>query len=433
MSMPPSIRVEGLWKEYMVGQQVERHGTFYDLLSHWLRSPSARRDPAVSASGASAPSSFWALRDVSFEAYPGEVIGVIGRNGAGKSTLLKVLSRITAPTRGRIEIRGRLASLLEVGTGFHPELSGRENVFLNGAILGMSQKEVARKFDEIVAFAEVERFIDTPVKRYSSGMYVRLAFAVAAFLEMDVLIVDEVLAVGDMAFQKKCLGKMHEVASSGRTVFFVSHNLAAVRKLCTRAILMDQGSVAMDSDIATVFSSYIRSFTLSDEANPIVFAPDATLDTDIERIELLDEAGELVESVATFDFLRVRIRIKSTVELPGASVVFQVAALDGTVLILTSTQPDHTVPVDISVGDSFYDCVFEKFPFSAGAFRIGAGIAIPGVRWIVDRLDQAILNVAARDVFHSGQAPETSRYLLVAPHRWETGGATTAQTKDPCL
>jgi lipopolysaccharide transport system ATP-binding protein len=202
---------------------------------------------------------FWALKDVSFEVRRGEVLGIIGRNGAGKSTLLKILSRITEPTSGRVTLHGRIASLLEVGTGFHPELSGRENIFLNGAILGMKKSEIKAKFDEIVDFAEVERFLDTPVKRYSSGMYVRLAFAVAAHLEPEILIVDEVLAVGDANFQKKCLGKMQEVALGGRTVLFVSHNMAAVQSLCSRAVLLRTGEVQSDGKIINVLPEYIKS------------------------------------------------------------------------------------------------------------------------------------------------------------------------------
>lgn len=211
-------------------------------------------------SSPSAPDEFWALRDVSFDVQPGEVIGVIGRNGAGKSTLLKILSRITEPTSGEARIRGRVASLLEVGTGFHPELTGRENVFLNGAILGMSKQEIRNKFDEIVAFAEIEKFIDTPVKRYSSGMYVRLAFAVAAHLEPEILIVDEVLAVGDASFQKKCLGKMQEVSGrDGRTVLFVSHNMTAVQSLCSRCLLMKGGQVSCHGDTETCIREYLMA------------------------------------------------------------------------------------------------------------------------------------------------------------------------------
>jgi lipopolysaccharide transport system ATP-binding protein len=205
---------------------------------------------------------FWALKEVSFEVKQGEVVGIIGRNGAGKSTLLKILSRITEPTVGRIQITGRVASLLEVGTGFHPELTGRENIFLNGAILGMSRAEIRRKFDAIVAFAEVDRFLDTPVKRYSSGMYVRLAFAVAAHLEPEILIVDEVLAVGDAEFQKKCLGKMQEVSKGGRTVLFVSHNVGAIKQLCDRCILFRSGTVQQDGPCDEVISNYLTDATL---------------------------------------------------------------------------------------------------------------------------------------------------------------------------
>jgi len=208
--------------------------------------------------GAAGTQTFWALSDVSFEISSGEAIGIIGRNGAGKSTLLKILSRITAPTRGHVRLRGRLAALLEVGTGFHTELTGRENIFLNGAIMGMTRAEIKRAFDEIVAFADVEKFLDTPVKRYSSGMYVRLAFAVAAHLRPEILVVDEVLAVGDAAFQKKCLGKMQDVASGGRTVLFVSHNMAAITRLCTRAILLKDGKIVVDGTVDSVVGEYIR-------------------------------------------------------------------------------------------------------------------------------------------------------------------------------
>ena len=216
---------------------------------------------------ATATEEFWALKDVSFEVKRGEVLGIIGRNGAGKSTLLKILSRITEPSEGRVTIKGRVASLLEVGTGFHPELTGRENIYLNGAILGMTRAEIKRKFDEIVAFAEVEKFLDTPVKRYSSGMYVRLAFAVAAHLEPEILVVDEVLAVGDAEFQKKCLGKMSEVASGGRTVLFVSHNMAAVTSLCSRAVLLVGGKLGRQGDVAETVGAYLgdgRASALND-------------------------------------------------------------------------------------------------------------------------------------------------------------------------
>ena len=238
----PAIKVEGLWKAYKIGALQEPvFETFYDLLTRTLKSPLGSLRNRQRSDRHAEP--FWALRNVNFEIAAGQVVGVIGRNGAGKSTLLKILSRITAPTRGRVEVRGRMASLLEVGTGFHPELSGRENIFVNGAILGMTRQEVSRKFDEIVQFAEIDTFLDTPVKRYSSGMYVRLAFAVAAHLEPDILVVDEVLAVGDSQFQKKCLAKIENVAGHGRAVLFVSHNMAAIQALCPNAMLLERGGV----------------------------------------------------------------------------------------------------------------------------------------------------------------------------------------------
>jgi len=257
MSAPVVISVENLDKSYRLSGRAERprYVALRDVISETVQGLGRTRKPSASSSGAE---DFLALKNVSFEVREGEVIGVIGRNGAGKSTLLKVLSRITEPTRGRVRIRGRVASLLEVGTGFHPELTGRENIYLNGAILGMRRPEIRAKFDEIVAFSEVEKFLDTPVKRYSSGMYVRLAFAVAAHLEPEILIVDEVLAVGDAQFQKKCLGKMRDVAKGGRTVLFVSHQMSAIQNLCSRAILFRAGEVVLDSDVHSTVRTYLQ-------------------------------------------------------------------------------------------------------------------------------------------------------------------------------
>lgn len=257
-----AIRVENLSKLYRIGRAQERHDTLRDVISDFgLRIANLRQRIAhpQSLNHTSHAQDLWALREVSFEVKCGEVIGIIGRNGAGKSTLLKILSRITEPTGGHADIYGRVGSLLEVGTGFHPELTGRENIYLNGAILGMRRTEINRKFDEIVAFAEIDRFLDTPVKRYSSGMYVRLAFAVAAHLEPEILLVDEVLAVGDSSFQKKCMNKMQDVGQQGRTVFFVSHNMPAITRLCERAILLDAGSVVHDGPSYQVVSTYLNS------------------------------------------------------------------------------------------------------------------------------------------------------------------------------
>ena len=245
MSSNTAILVENLGKRYIIGHQAAKGDGLRHAIEDAVRAP-LRYFSSAKAKKRKTLEEFWALRDVNLEIKRGEVVGIIGRNGAGKSTLLKILSRITEPTKGRVRMLGRVSSLLEVGTGFHAELTGRENIFLNGAILGMTRSEIIRKFDEIVAFSGVEKFLDTPVKRYSSGMYVRLAFAVAAHLEPEILIVDEVLAVGDSEFQKKCLDKMDDVGHSGRTVLFVSHNMQAITRLCNRCVLMEQGHVRMD-------------------------------------------------------------------------------------------------------------------------------------------------------------------------------------------
>lgn len=269
MSSKPAVVAKDLAKQYVIGGAERQHDTMRDMLANAWREPLRRwrrlrkgTDKDIdSADEAIANSSFWALQGIDFTINPGEVVGVVGHNGAGKSTLLKVLTRITTPTKGEVRMRGRVASLLEVGTGFHPELTGRENIYLNGAILGMKRSEVAEKFDEIVEFAEVEKFLDTPVKRYSSGMYVRLAFAVAAHLDVDVLLVDEVLAVGDQSFQKRCLGKLDEVSKEGRTVFFVSHNLSMVARLCTRVLVLDKGKLVFDGETKDGIRHYTQQAT----------------------------------------------------------------------------------------------------------------------------------------------------------------------------
>jgi ABC-type polysaccharide/polyol phosphate transport system ATPase subunit len=263
-----AIKVENLGKSYIVGHESaekERYTALRDVIAKNAKSFVRKSKDMLTGKPivqGEEIEEFWALKDIHFEIKQGERVGIIGRNGAGKSTLLKILSRITEPTTGRVSINGRVASLLEAGTGFHPELTGRENIYLNGAILGMSRKEIQRKFDEIIDFAEVEKFLDTPVKRYSSGMYVRLAFAVAAHLEPEILVVDEVLAVGDAQFQEKCLGKMQDVASRGRTVLFVSHNMGAIQALCESAILFDRGSINMLGEVSSVVSSYYRDDSL---------------------------------------------------------------------------------------------------------------------------------------------------------------------------
>ncbi|MFM8887803.1 MAG: ABC transporter ATP-binding protein, partial [Chthoniobacterales bacterium] len=317
---------------------------------------------------------FWALRDVSFDVQPGEVIGVIGRNGAGKSTLLKILSRITEPTSGEARIRGRVASLLEVGTGFHPELSGRENIFLNGAILGMSKQEIRNKFDEIVAFAEIEKFIDTPVKRYSSGMYVRLAFAVAAHLEPEILIVDEVLAVGDAAFQKKCLGKMREVsAGQGRTVIFVSHNMGAVRSLCSRVCALRSGEVYALGETGPIVEEYLKSSVIESRSS---------LKTgDLPRVGAFGSSARITEVVLNDgkmvhagDDLSVKFNIAAFQDVEGASVGIGFSMLDGTrLLTIESDLEGHRF--DLKAGQSFTAAAtMPALPLQPATYMIDLGI-----------------------------------------------------------
>ncbi len=292
------ISVENLSKRYIIGHQAEKGDGLRHALERAIRAPFRRASREDSLKRATSEE-FWALQGINFEVKEGEVVGFVGRNGAGKSTLLKILSRITEPTHGKINLRGRVSSLLEVGTGFHPELTGRENVYLNGAILGMSRVEIKRKFDEIVAFAGLEKFLDTPVKRYSSGMYVRLAFAVAAHLEPEILIVDEVLAVGDAEFQRKCLQKMGDVASAGRTVLFVSHNMQAVTRLCSRCIMLNKGEIELDGPSVQVANAYLNSgitTSATREWPDITSAPG----DDVSRllaVRVRSGKGEVVEAI----------------------------------------------------------------------------------------------------------------------------------------
>lgn len=297
-----AIRVEGLGKKYYIGRKQEKYRTLRDTLAHAFTAPFRRVGKLLQGQATGAAEldeTIWALRDVSFEVKEGEVVGIIGRNGAGKSTLLKVLSRITEPTEGYAEIHGRVGSLLEVGTGFHDELTGRENIYLNGAILGMKRTEIDRKFDEIVDFAEVEKFIDTPVKHYSSGMYLRLAFAVAAHLEPEILLVDEVLAVGDARFQQKCLSKMEGIGQQGRTVLFVSHNMPAVTRLCERTVLLDGGRLLMDGPSHEVVGAYLSSGLGTDAARewPDVGKAPGNNVVRLRAVRVRTEDGEVTEAV----------------------------------------------------------------------------------------------------------------------------------------
>jgi lipopolysaccharide transport system ATP-binding protein len=417
--MPSSvIKVNNLSKKYTLGQ------THTNLLSerigNGLRRMFRRNNSTVQhLNNSTDQKEFWALKDVSFEVNQGEVLGIIGRNGAGKSTLLKILSRITSPTSGKVEIFGRVGSLLEVGTGFHPELTGRENIFLNGAILGMSKTEITRKRDEIIAFAEVEKFIDTPVKRYSSGMYVRLAFAVAAHLEPEILVVDEVLAVGDTEFQKKCLGKMEEVSESGRTVIFVSHNMESIQKLCSMALHIDKGEVKDFGKAQDIIEKYLSQFHHNEDSSIIPFLTGTNSAYYIEKVEILNLDGTAKERVYTWDAVRFRIHFYSPKELKSGSIVLQFSTLSGVVISLCSTQPDQTVNMQFKEGSNQIDCIFPQLMLSAGEYIIGAGLAIPNIEWLYKEFDQKVLRIFPRDIYESGMAPKSSRYIVPQQYRWE--------------
>jgi lipopolysaccharide transport system ATP-binding protein len=384
MSAYSAITVEGLSKQYKVSGQVPPPGTLYEILTEVLTSPWAR---ARSLAGhAPDRDTFWSLRDVSFQVNRGEVIGVIGRNGAGKSTLLKILSRITAPTRGRITVHGRMASLLEVGTGFHPELTGRENIYLNGAILGMRRGEIDRQFDAIVAFAEIDRFVDTPVKRYSSGMYVRLAFSVAAHLDPDVLLVDEVLAVGDAAFQKRCLGKMQDVASAGRTVIFVSHNLATIRNLCSRCLLLEAGSLRFDGPAAEAFRIYEDSFADSEgKLSERHFSGDLAKVLSFSELRLLQDGqpANMLDPMREF-----AIEVRGTARRDFPSLDLNVAVFkDGA--YLTSCF-DTEMAAGMREGEFVSRFRFDGDVFRPGRYTIALGASTPS-EWVWGP-DAALLN-----------------------------------------
>ncbi|MCA9108624.1 MAG: ATP-binding cassette domain-containing protein [Planctomycetaceae bacterium] len=340
-----AVQVEGIGKQYQLGLREKANQTFREAIVGMASAPLRR---LKHLSGRDDAGKFWALRDISFDVPEGEVLGIIGHNGAGKSTLLKILSRITEPTEGRATIHGRVASLLEVGTGFHNELSGRENVYLNGAILGMSKVEIARKFDEIVEFSGVERFLDTPIKRYSSGMKVRLAFAVAAHLEPEILIIDEVLAVGDAEFQRKCLGKMQDVATTGRTVLFVSHNMAAVESLCNRAILLESGEVLADDQTGVVVGHYLEKGSNSSLSSIHFCEKDAPSNEHI-RVQRVSVATDEGRSSGIFDLtvpLRVEIEFERMARERRLDVTLHFRTERDIVAFVSTTADRNECPIE---------------------------------------------------------------------------------------
>jgi lipopolysaccharide transport system ATP-binding protein len=355
--MKPIISIEAISKRYRLGGQPDaEYRTLRESLTAAAAAPfrMLRRLAGRQSAAPRTTNDLWALKDVNLDVRPGEVVGIVGRNGAGKSTLLKILSRITHPTEGRVRMRGRVGSLLEVGTGFHPELTGRENIFLNGAILGMSRREISRKFDEIVAFAEVERFLDTPVKRYSSGMYTRLAFAVASHLEPEILIVDEVLAVGDAAFQRKCLGRMSDVSREGRTVLFVSHNMSAVKSLCGRGVLIDAGRIAFDGDVDTAVNRYLD--TGSEMARTGIIPESAHRHSDdktearVLRVRVTDLDGNDVNQLYFGQRFRVGMTVNVMKDIEDALFEISLSTLDGTHVTYSTTIDGGASPIHVRRG-----------------------------------------------------------------------------------
>ncbi len=403
-----SIAVSGISKEYRLGE-LSGSGSFREALTSLFTH--RHRDIQT----------LKALEDVSFEVPKGQAVGLVGRNGAGKSTLLKVMSRITSPTSGEICVRGRLSSLLEVGTGFHQDLTGRENIYLNGSILGMTKAEVAAKFDEIVSFAEVERFLDTPIKRYSSGMRLRLGFAVAAHLDPDVLLVDEVLAVGDASFQKKCLGAMDDLRRGSRTILFVSHNMAAVETLCSRAIWIDQGRVRMDGAAAAVINEYLESFGNMEGAQhdlTQISSRGGSGQIRYTAMEFLAPDGRPTDLIKTGDRLHVRLHYTASESVVEPHFGFEVHSQLGTLVTETSTWSTGVAIPRINKGSGYLDLEFDTLNLMPGRYRIGLWCSsIGGIDY--DVLEHcSLLDVEASELFISGRGADQRFGLVHFPARW---------------
>src|SRR5881296_1836798 len=418
--MSDSIRVEHLSKQYFLGK-ASQQTMLRERLASFLKNPFAK--------DTSATDTLWALRDVSFGIKEGEVVGIIGRNGAGKSTLLKVLSKITYPTSGRVKVRGRVASLLEVGTGFHEELTGRENIFLNGSILGMRQREVEAKLDQIIEFAGVKRFIDTPIKRYSSGMRLRLGFAVAAHLDPDVLIVDEVLAVGDAGFQRKCLNAMDGLRSGGRTVLFVSHNMAAVENLCSRCIWIDAGKVVMDGAPREVIEAYMNTFANAREAMAdLRSVKDRRGSGEIRYtgVEYLNTAGEPLQVVRSGDSLIIRFHYHASKPIPFPSFGFRLYTEFGTLVTDTSTW-HHAIDIPlVPPGDGYVDLHIDFLNLLPARYYFSlwiTGTASP----VHDNIEYcAQLEVELSNVYSSGRMLDSLSGIVFFPQRWKVNEAVLA-------
>jgi homopolymeric O-antigen transport system ATP-binding protein len=403
------VEIENLGKRYTIGAKERRHDTLVDLLSYAIKSPLRRYKHLKGKYNENDETSFWALRNVSFAIETGDVVGIVGRNGAGKSTLLKILSRITDPTEGYVGIKGRVASLLEVGTGFHPDLTGRENIFLNGAILGMTQAEIRRKFDEIVAFSEIEKFLDTPVKHYSSGMYIRLAFSVAAHLEPEILIVDEVLAVGDIMFQKKCLGKMGDVSKSGRTILFVSHNMGAVRNLCNKGVLLENGNCKMLGTSNEVVDYYMRSVS-NNLSNPIRNRkrtyPGLPVNVRITNVEIENVRLGCLNEAETLDEILVKIDYEILEDVDYFTAEWRLKDIYGSNLAYSNATHMGGIVFHPKKGEQCGQvvCKIPSIPLAIGEYVLEVGVGIPSVRYF-DRVDDACrLTIRASDPMGTGYA-----------------------------
>jgi lipopolysaccharide transport system ATP-binding protein len=415
-----AIRVENLSKQYKIVLAKYRPDTLRDHLADAIKSLFHRNGhPLTLSAERSAPTdTLWALKNVSFEVKQGEIVGIIGRNGAGKSTLLKILSRITEPTEGRAEVYGRVGSLLEVGTGFHPELTGQENIYLNGAILGMKKAEMNRLFKEIVAFAEVEKFIDMPLKRYSSGMYLRLAFAVAAHLEPEILIIDEVLAVGDAAFQKRCLDKMREVTREGRTVLFVSHNMAAIQGLCSKCFLLSSGQLVAEGPPGSVVEEYLADTSV---ATPALLAQrkDRQGSGEIQFLEvsILDAKGRPIDVALSGQDIAIAVSYRSRDEKPISRLDVHITfytTLGQFMFNCSSEGSGH--PFEVSPPSGQVVCHIPALPLAPGRYVLNLFSTVGGV--IADWVQEAgCLNVAVGDYFGTGQLRTHEEGFLVK-HKW---------------
>ncbi len=419
--MSTAIAVAGLSKKYVLGRVRSADDGLRHVIEKAVRAPANWLRPNRRKCTVKQEKEFWALRDVSFTVASGEAVGIIGRNGAGKSTLLKILSRITEPTLGEIRYKGRLASLLEVGTGFHPELTGRENIYLNAAILGMKGAEINRRFDEIVAFSEVEKFLDTPVKRYSSGMYVRLAFAVAAHLEPDILIVDEVLAVGDAAFQQKCLGRMGDVVQQGRTVLFVSHNMAAISALCSRALLIHGGRLEYSDRPQAVIDEYLRTVrNVADVALSERNDRQGNGRVRFTSVQLLGSRGEPVETVSSGQDIAIQINydVAGAMPLHNAVVQLKFAGSMGQPLFACRSEAATSQPLVLLPGGRLI-CRIPRLPLMAGVYTYTLWCTVGSV--LEDFVsDAGSVSVVEGDFFGTGKLPPNTVGDFLVAHTWET-------------